>query len=460
MGNIQNISINTHKKYIGGSQTTHSNSKRWIQDTIRTKLTSLDVSDVDIYRICGEKHTYDAGSERRLCIFLYGTQNNDNEDVKLETYEKINGLENAFVHFLAPAGGESSVLIKSEEGRILAEYFRNKWELNILFDLFSEFNNVHKKIFEFIMSEFERLVWYPKTLENSWKFSQNKAALTNRFTSALRRTKEDAIRTDERSLRDMKSSIEDYKRKIKSYSESIAQKMRYIETEKTNLNNVEGSLIKDLDLIIQNEKIKDLHIKDNIFIIHTNPLYIYADNGKKYYGGEYRVELNPENTDVRFFGGTPRRSYWTERDPHPHVNGSDGHACLGNVSSTIAELCAQMQIYALVMICVDFLESANTEDAAGRKVVNWDEVKEDGTIIPANEARKVVCHHCGNRVEPESLSWVYEDYDDDGDPCNSHQVCQSCANRDYTYDEEYSEYVRITAYDERYNSDEDEEDEE
>ena len=66
----------------------------------------------------------------------------------------------------------------------LAEWSEELYELNILFDLFpkeDETNTVNRnnqlKIFEFIIKEFNRLVWKVKKLENSWIYTSNKDKL-------------------------------------------------------------------------------------------------------------------------------------------------------------------------------------------------------------------------------------------------------------------------------------------
>src|SRR5690606_9940189 len=102
--------------------------------------------------------------------------------------------------------------------------------------------------------------------------------------------------------------------------------------------------------------------------------------------GSMKIVMNMSNTDVRFYNlDNPRHGYWTNEDPHPHVSGGNNTACLGNVASTIAELCSRNEVYALALMCIDFLENANTTDPAGAKVVNWDEVDEEGNIIRSGE---------------------------------------------------------------------------
>ena len=169
--------------------------------------------------------------------------------------------------------------------------------------------------------------------------------------------------------------------------------MRELNSEEADEEDLIDNLRNDLDLIIKHDKVKDIIVEKNLFTVFTNPLYIYSDRGRKYYGGNFTIKININNTSIKFNSDNKRQSYWTNNDPHPHVNGADGSACLGNVASTIAELCSQVQLYPLVLICIDFLESANTEDSAGKNIRNWQEVDNDNNPIKVEQ--EYYCDECG-----------------------------------------------------------------
>lgn len=446
---INNIVVNNYKKLFGGTKENFEKYERDLKEIVKKQLQSLNIRTVEFFNLDEEKQNYCAGIPNdRLVIFHNATVKGCNDVMTLEQPKTINGIENNFTRFLQ-AKGTNSIQIKSEHDVVLAEWIEETYEINILFNLLGEYEETALNIFTFIMSEFERLVWLPKTYENSWKYTQNKKALTDKFTHVIKRSKESQLREDKRNVERWEVQIDDYRRQIKNLSDNLIQKRKQILVLEENINDVSTSLIKDLDLIIAHEKVEDLQIKDGLFIINTKPLYIYSDKGKRYYGGKYRIELNPENSDVNFFGDNPRKSYWSSNDPHPHVSGSSGHACLGNVSSTIAELCSQMQIYALVMVCIDFLESANTGDVAGKNVVNWDEVDKDGNIIVKKKVpapKTIRCHECEEDILEEDVTLVYEevwiDEDENTQYGESRYVCEACMDEYYHFDDEFGEYVR------------------
>ena len=71
-------------------------------------------------------------------------------------------------------------------------------------------------------------------------------------------------------------------------------------------------------------------------------------NNERYLMGCYKIAINLNNAIVIFFNTNEhfcRKSYWTNYDPHPHVNGNSGEACLGNISATIADLVGQKEFF-------------------------------------------------------------------------------------------------------------------
>lgn len=430
---IRTMNIHEYKRLMGGSQATHQQWKEFIQGNLSSLLPSLDIEGVDVYNMPAERHNYRAGNEERLIIFL----------------NAVGAHDGAVIHEgYLPPHPEHQIIAKDGD-IILAQYNPVYNELTILFDVTKTYDTHHRELFTSILRNFEEQVWLPKTYENSWKHTQNKQALASRFTVQIKNQKERAIRDDERRITELEDRIRNYTRELKTFHDQITSKRRFVTTEREAMNNVGASLIKDLDLIIQNPKVSDLYIKDGKFIVHVPKVYAYDKHDKRYYIGNMRIELQPENAMVAFFGDNPRQSYWTHHDPHPHVNGRNGEGCLGNVAGTIAELSSQMQLYPLVLMCIDYLESVNIDDPAGRKVTNWDEVDEDGNIIrmggeePEEEDMEpsYTCSHCGEPQYDENDTMVYDGIDDDDHLYGERYVCPRCLDRHYHYNDDHEEYI-------------------
>jgi hypothetical protein len=367
-----------------------------------------------------------------------------------------NNLElNVLAHhpIMATWEGAESVMIE-RDGTILAQYITKKTpnttnQLIIIDDLFSEFNEENKATLTYIMEMLDA-IFYKQLLDYSWKSTSKKDELTREFTEAIRVQQSRYLEEDKLNLANTERKLREYMGYIKTYSDKRIRLLNNIESSETRIAGVGERLLKDLDNIVAHPKVKELFIRDGKFSIETTPIYAYHDvTGDRYYIGNMKIELDPEHTSVKFFGDNPRKSYWTERDPHPHVNGRSGEACLGNISGTIAELCSQMEMYALVMVCIDFLESVNTSDPAGKNIMNWDRVDDEGNVIEQayEEGYDWHCDRCEEgQSDNENGYTVYESYtggiDGNGDWGRENFVCENCCENHYTWNEDLQEYIR------------------
>jgi hypothetical protein len=367
-----------------------------------------------------------------------------------------NNLElNVLAHHpvMATWEGAESVMIE-RDGTILAQYITKKTpntanQLIIIDDLFSEFNDDNKVTLAYIMEMLDA-IFYQRLLDYSWKSTSKKDELTREFTEAIRVQQSRYLEEDKGNLANTERKLREYMGYIKTYSDKRIRLLNNIESSETRIAGVGERLLKDLDNIVAHPKVKELFIRDGKFSIETNPIYAYHDvTGDRYYIGNMKIELDPEHTSVKFYGDNPRKSYWTERDPHPHVNGRSGEACLGNISGTIAELCSQMEMYALTMVCIDFLESVNTSDPAGKNIMNWDRVDDEGNVIEKayEEGYDWHCERCEEgQSDNENSYTVYESYtgglDGNGDWGREAYVCENCCENHYTWNEDLQEYIR------------------
>lgn len=433
MRRIGSINVHEYKVRMGENESQFRAFSTFIKTIITTTLVSLETDTIDVYNLNGIAQDFEAGGRNRLVIFSNGG---------FLGSEKVDGR-------FSFSGREGYIQIEAEDGAPLAEYNPNHNELMILFDLLSVYNDDAKECFRYIMSEFERLVWFPKTLENSWVHSSNKEGLVSRFTTRVKQQKERQLQRERSNLEDYEYKINEYKRKMKEWYDNTLRIRRLLDVEEGNVENIMNQFVKDLDLISQHDKVKDLHIIDGKFHIWTDDIYAYSSDDKRYYIGKMKIVIDIENTDTRFYNlNNPRQGYWTSEDPHPHVSGSGNNACLGNVASTIAELCSRNEIYALTLICIDFLENANVSDPAGAKVRNWDEVDEEGNVIREAEDDLIRCENCGDHVREEDFYGVAYDGFDDGELIDSVHICENCRDNHYTFSENVDEAVHDSIYDE------------
>lgn len=400
-----------------------------IKNLIKQHMPSADVSLAEVYYMDGDvTNPVVSGSNDRLVILL--------------NY---------------PLEYDGATKVRDNEGNLVATHIEThdvSNQINIFPDLFNEHTQENIDKFADVLKLIETQVFLQKILDYSWKSTSKKEELTKEFTDAIVRQQGKFMRDDQAKANRMEEEIREYTRMIKANYETRIRLLNQIESAQAKLNSVGEKLIKDLDNIIAHPKVKELFIRDGKFIVHTNPLYAYHDkSGDRYYIGNMRIEMNPQNTDVKFFGDNPRKSHWTQSDPHPHVNGRNGQACLGNVAPMIAELSAQMELYALTLVGIDFLESVNTSDPAGKNIVNWDRVDEEGNILePIIDEDELgddpwTCGHCEDQFHENTEDFrVYTSYEGGSDGNGTWgaemYVCEDCRDNHYTYHEELDEFIR------------------
>ena len=292
-------------------------------------------------------------------------------------------------------------------------------------------------------------------------------------------TIEDMIEIVEESF---KSSYLREKENIKSrYNEAISQVQYYTnelakyikrkeqysyEYERYSVPEIDKDKIrKDIELIKNDKKVKNVTFgKDgskNFLIVETNPLIMRGtkDPNDLRYVGESTIKINisPSTVDVRFYTEQKRKGYWSEQDPHPHVS-ELGNPCLGSASEIIAQLLVSREWYALATICINFLESYNEDDVAGKNYKYYEKVtiNEDGDIKigkpgsrEAQSGRRaenerdgedyVTCGDCEDEIDSDDSTVVYVDLDDYTSGIQTF-VCDDCLDN-YYYNEILGAYI-------------------
>ena len=285
-------------------------------------------------------------------------------------------------------------------------------------------------------------------------------------------TIEDMIEVIEESF---KSSYLREKENIKSrYNEAINQVQYYTnelakyirrkeqysyEYESYNIPEIDKDKVrKDIELIKNDKKVKNvIFSKDgnkNFLVVETNPLIMRGTknpNDLRYIGeSKIKINISPSTVDVRFYTEQKRKGYWSDQDPHPHVS-ELGSPCLGSASEIIAQLLVSREWYALATICINFLESYNEDDVAGKNYKYYDKVtlNEDGSMEIGKSGSRgederdeddyFICDGCGDEVDLEDCTVVYLDLDDYTSGVQTH-VCDECADN-YQYNEELGAYI-------------------
>ncbi len=132
---------------------------------------------------------------------------------------------------------------------------------------------------------------------------------------------------------------------------------------------------QEFDKLLAVPKVRDVQVVDGVVKVFTDTLTC-ADprTGKRHEIGAFRIEIytNGASNGVRWFNLTRRVDAYKYKQMAPHV-WDDGSACLGNTAEVFPELIGNYEFAAAAMVAIQFVESVNTDDAAGKHINKWPE---------------------------------------------------------------------------------------
>lgn len=225
--------------------------------------------------------------------------------------------------------------------------------------------------------------------------------------------------------------------------ESIKEKIRKNSSnEKLNKIKEQIKIIKEMEIVNSVEFIGD------VMSVKTNFVYATDEYDNRFKMNKYDIQIKPSKLDIRIYGLVEeynRESAFTNSDPHPHVSGSTGKPCWGNTEIMLVDLFEQEQYDIIVQIVIDYLQSFNIDDSAGKYIRNWDCVDENDDVIENPYDNIETCNCCGCEIE--------EDYNYVCDDCGAivcsdcitflceEAVCNHCLEEHYTFSEIENRFI-------------------
>ena len=408
------------------------------------------------------KRIFNVSSPKRFDIFVHAT---------FEHYEEVDVIvqidEASYAIKQYKPKYEEGVTPILQNGTEVAFYHKDRQSLYIPYNLEGLGNRIAASFITTILDLFNEQVLAQIANKNSWVKTDEREMLIERIKKNVNGDPERRKREAEQRVKDMQESVDYHIRELKNRYDRFEQAKKELAALMEDGEGLDDFL-KELDLIAKHPGVTDVVIEQDFIKVHVSDVSAYVDvagEERKFYIGNMRIDMNIRNTDIKFFGDNPRKSHWTSHDPHPHVDGDSGTACLGNVGASIAQLCSQKKAYALFLVCLDFLQNANTDDVAGKNIVNWDEIDEEGNII--NEGGTLTtgntfyCERCENDHDEEEVDsfLVYTEFRD-GEVFESETWCEHCRSDYATYHEELGETIDDEIWSEVNDYFEPEEDEE
>jgi hypothetical protein len=133
---------------------------------------------------------------------------------------------------------------------------------------------------------------------------------------------------------------------------------------------------RELEIISKNKNVIKYTFSDNKIVVTTHDIYCTNPKTKiVHYIGMFNItlNLNPSKHEegasiVKFENLHGVNKKCGHHAPHVFGNGS---ACLGNISTALPQLIAKCEFALAVDLCIQFLQSVNIEDSAGRNLVHF-----------------------------------------------------------------------------------------
>lgn len=185
------------------------------------------------------------------------------------------------------------------------------------------------------------------------------------------------------ATRNQKQELESLTQHVLELQRSLIEKIRREAELKHSLRSLQdrqtatsAEFEAEFNRLFNIEGVESVTAQENKLVVNTHHIYITTQKDKyspeiTFDIGKFRIEIyfNGENGGLLFFN-TTRKGKGRENGynvHHPHVNGN-GAPCLGNITGMIAQLIAEYQFAAITALAIQFLETVNLEDAAGKEI--------------------------------------------------------------------------------------------
>lgn len=255
------------------------------------------------------------------------------------------------------------------------------------------------------------------------KMEENRAATRVSYMNLCRSRSEKAIADAQRTIASVERTVAEYEREIVAKVRQLRALQQQLPALQAALGTADEKYGREFDKLLAHPKVVEMEIQGNMLKVLTEVLYC-TDPGTKLLHeiGAFRIEINTESGSVHWFNLTRRVHGMENNMQAPHVF-NRGHACLGNTSETFPTLIAAHEYAAVTAIAIQFVESVNTNDGAGRHIAKWPVAK----MAPATEGQPATPEPLPPppppppviREEPvvddEREEWEEDEYDPDDD---------------------------------------------
>lgn len=183
----------------------------------------------------------------------------------------------------------------------------------------------------------------------------------------------------EQTLQSVREKIRNGEENIKQLQKDIVHNIREVtfarrRLEQLQKNNGLEEYGLEFDKLKTVKGVKDVLVTDGVIKVFTNTLFCTDPRTDILHDiGAFRIEIYTDGSKngVRWFNLNRQVYGYNDRKMQaPHVF-KDGHACMGNTEEIFPELIANYEFAAVAMVAIQFIESVNVDDAAGKFIDRW-----------------------------------------------------------------------------------------
>ncbi|MFA6594311.1 MAG: hypothetical protein WCT16_03575 [Candidatus Buchananbacteria bacterium] len=294
------------------------------------------------------------------------------------------GQEVSCYDSLYRATGSGEAIIDETTGWAVAELFPDN--LYIHFDICHNGDPEELKIFKLLLKRVaEFLQLSPADKAKLKKQDEEKILTVNkeRYAKLLL-----TFSQDKNSRDDSREQVEEMERQIKQHRVALTRLL--FSREVINRKRADTSsrfrsrekLLIEFDQLRSMPKIKDVTVyEDDVISVTTDILYCRNKvTGLLYEIGAFRLDIRPElpiddedfQDNIAFTNLTRViKTGLSQTSQHPHIFNTKDNFCLGNAEEIIPELLSGLEIKALISVMIQFIESVNLDDSAGKELFLW-----------------------------------------------------------------------------------------
>ena len=184
----------------------------------------------------------------------------------------------------------------------------------------------------------------------------------------------------QKSLAELENKISNDNEKMRELQQSIVNTIRSVKESKLQLEHLASFRSRthelygqEFDKLLTVKGVRDVNISNGIITVFTDILYcVDPRTDKRHEIGAFRIEIYTDgsNDGVHWYNLTRLVEGYKKEMQAPHVF-PDGKACLGSAQEVFPELIANYEFAAVAMLAIQFVESVNTDDSAGKHIDKW-----------------------------------------------------------------------------------------